>query len=337
MAILNEQEHLLVDTLLESLKKVSPEMLTYSLKWLSDMEQLEKTILSFPSLFEKPLSLPKTMTFAEQRSQLTLLDSLLIDRDGDKTLYLPARATLGKGFLVAKYHMFNLFVHTAHDIEMPETYIKSLKDMMNTLVFTLMAEDVYVNLLDDIAIPEVVRRQVALALIILWERRSDFIVNENHMSNLQAVWNVRKNLVPVFGTMMGVSELLLVSMNLDDMWSKFVSKKLSNPETRLAMEEFLMGLSFEQIRELRRILREQGISAVNRDEIASLLHEDIKVGANVDLDDFYMMYTIRRDNARARKRLHHNGPHNTLEDHYMAFVFEQYREKDFNGIDMLTK
>jgi hypothetical protein len=152
---------------------------------------------------------------------------------------------------------------------------------------------------------------------------------------LQAVWNVRKNLVPVFGSMMGMSELLQVSMSMDDMWSKFVSKKISIPEIRLAMEEFLMGLSYEQIHKLRKILSDRGMTAVNRDEIVSLLHEDIKVGANVDLDDFYMMYTIRRDNARARKRLHHNGPINTLEDHYMAFVFEQYREKDFNGIDVL--
>ena len=32
------------------------------------------------------------------------------------------------------------------------------------------------------------------------------------------------------------------------------------------------------------------------------------------------MYTVRRDNARARTRLCLEGPHKTLEDYYIEFV-----------------
>jgi hypothetical protein len=327
MAVLTEQECPLVDKLLSHLEAV-PKELEDTKKWLANMEQMEDVILNFPSMFQKP-------TFTEDGRQQTLLDSLLVNREGDKTLYLPARATLGKSFLIAKYHMFNQFIRVAKKCGMPEEDIQALKDLATTLIFTLMAEDVYLNLLDDLTTPEVVRRQVAMAVIIRWERRSDYIINENHKSALHAVWSARKNLVPVFGAMMGMSELALISFDLGDMWNKFINKKLSDPDIRLALEEFLMGLSFEQIHELRDILRERGMSAVNRDEIHALLHEKVNVSANIDLDDFYMVYTIRRDNARARKRLHHRGPHNTLEDYYMAFVFEQYRATDFHGVNFV--
>jgi hypothetical protein len=334
MSVFTEQEQELVDKLLRSLSDL-PKTIADLRRWISCMEALEKNIMSFPSLFSKPVSFPNKAIFCEQRSQLTLLDSLLVNREGDKILYLPARAMLGKGFLIAKYHMFNLFVQAAIDSGMPEADIKSLKSMTATLIFTLMAEDVYLNMLDDIATPESVRRQVALALLLLWEHRSDFIIAKDHMSALQAVWDARNHLAPVFGSMMGMSELMQISMDLDAVWAKFITEKLSDNEILLAMEEFLMGLSFEQIQILRKKLREQGLTAVNRDEVKNLLKEDVPAGANIDLDDFYMMYTIRRDNARARKRLHHKGPQNTLEDHYMAFVFEEYRKTDFSGIDVL--
>ena len=40
-----------------------------------------------------------------------------------------------------------------------------------------------------------------------------------------------------------------------------------------------------------------------------------------------MQYTVRRDNARVRKRLQIPGPHHTLEDHYMRFILERNKEK----------
>jgi hypothetical protein len=334
MSVLIGQEGPLIDKLLKKLNTTAPVIFAKAQNWFSALENLEAVIMSFPSLFEKPTHLQRKALYGEERSELSLLDSLLIRREGDKTLYLPARATLGKGFLTAKYHLFNLLIHGAEDAGMDSGDIQALRNLKASMVFTLMAEDVYLNLLDDASSPDPVRRQVALALMILWEHRSDFIIQENHVSVLREVWEARKNLVPVFGTMMGMSELMLISMDLDIMWTNFIKESLSGPDVRLALEEFLMGLSYEQIRDLRRMMQERHISAINRDEVAALLHENVKAGENIDVDDFYMMYTIRRDNARARKRLRHEGPHNTLEDYYIAFVFEEYRKKDFNGIDI---
>ena len=93
------------------------------------------------------------------------------------------------------------------------------------------------------------------------------------------------------------------------------------------MEEFLFGISFEQINRLRTILKEQGVKAIGRDEVSAYLGERVKTDINLDYRDFYLLYTVRRDNARARQRLHLEGPKHTLEDFFIQFVMEQNKEK----------
>ena len=159
---------------------------------------------------------------------------------------------------------------------------------------------------------------------------SQAVESKDPLTVLQTVWEARRNLAPAFGTMVGTSELLLISIQMDETWTAFLRERLSDKDVSQAMEEFLFGLSYEQIQTLRRILRERGIAAIGRDEISTFLEQEIKIDVASDLRDFYMQYTVRRDNARTRKRLQIQGPHNTLEDHYMRFVLERNKEKQEN-------
>jgi hypothetical protein len=93
------------------------------------------------------------------------------------------------------------------------------------------------------------------------------------------------------------------------------------------MEEFLFGISYEQITRLKNILREQGIAAISRNEVSNFLGADVKTNVSEDYRDFYQQYSLRRDNARARKRLNIPGPHKTIEDYFISFVMEKNREK----------
>ena len=86
-------------------------------------------------------------------------------------------------------------------------------------------------------------------------------------------------------------------------------------------------VSFSTIEFLKKELREKGIAAINRDEVSSFLQEHVKADAGLDYRDFYSMYTIRRDNARARERMKLPGPHKTLEDHFIQYVTALNKEK----------
>ena len=322
ITLITPYQQKLIKRLLDELHKNAPEKLEHLEERLRKVESLAKVIAIFPSLLER------TVTNTTVRTPEALVESLVsYQEDGDTTLHLPSKATLGKGLLISKMHTFYSMYKLAKnyakmDAKQSEEYFDETISMM----FTLMAEDVYLNLIRDKTIALETRRELATSLIILWEHRADQTITDI-APVLQAVWRARRQLAPAFGTMMGTSELLLVSIQMDSQWNYFIKKRLGEKEVSQAMEEFLFGISYEQINRLRTILKEQGVKAIGRDEVSAYLGERVKTDINLDYRDFYLLYTVRRDNARARQRLHLEGPKHTLEDFFIQFVMEQNKEK----------
>ncbi|MGI5116823.1 hypothetical protein H0R97_01430 [Treponema socranskii] len=284
---------------------------------MKDLEHLARAIALFPSLLEQH-DLPGGM-----RTPKTLVEMLIDNREaGDRTLLLPSKASLGKGFLVAKMHTFSSLSKQSTRIKAPASLSEELMTEAVTMMFSLLAEDVYLNLIADKTLSREIRRQWGYSLLMLWEYRTDDRI-QVIAPILNEVWTARRKLAPAFGTMMGTSELLLISMQMDGQWLGFIKNKLSDPGVSQAMEEFLFGISYEQISQLRTILRTKGIAAIGRDEVADYLGTHIKTDAGLDYRDFYSLYTIRRDDARERARMKLQGPHKTLEDYFIQFVTEQ--------------
>jgi len=323
--VLTSQQEKLVNKLLDALRKNAPDRIERIENRMKDIENLASAIAQFPSLLER------TNMTSSVRTPQALIDSLIsYQEEGDTTLHMPSKAILGKGFLVAKIHTFYSMSKLAKNYaHFTDNEVKDYTDETISMMFTLMAEDVYLNLIRDKTLSMDFRQQLALSLIILWEHRSDQTISDI-APVLQSVWSARRTLAPAFGTMMGTSELLLVSIQMDEQWTAFIKKRLGDSEVSQAMEEFLFGLSYEQILKLRSILRERGITAIGRDEVSSYLGERVKTDISLDYRDFYLLYTVRRDNARARQRLGLPGPKKTLEDHFIKFVMELNREKQNN-------
>ncbi|MDR3311725.1 MAG: hypothetical protein LBS64_01135 [Spirochaetaceae bacterium] len=323
LIVLSQSERLLVDRLVQVLTESSSALLAGTLSRLADMQSLADSIARFPSL------LNPTVVLGDPRNPVTIINRLILRHQGDKTLYMPSKATLGKSFLVTKYHTFELLRQVAEKAGMPEEDMREFQNITAMLLFTLMVEDVYLTLLDSEKIAHVERLQIATALIFSWEHRSDLIANDTALA-LQSVWHARTQIVPVFGTMGCKAEFVVFSQTMDTDWIRFVRSRLDehfpdHDDVELAVEEFLMGISYEQIRELRQILIGKKIPAISREEAYRLMGETAH--ADSDLNDFYMGYTIRRDNAAVRKRLNLPGPQNTLEYHYMAFTLSQVVER----------
>lgn len=325
ITVLTPHQEQLVDKLLVALRIHAPDRIERIENRMKDINSLAEAIAQFPSLLER------TNMTSSVRTPQALIDSLIsYQEEGDTTLHMPSKAILGKGFLVAKIHTFYSMSKLAKTYaEMTDKEVKEYTDETNSMMFTLMAEDVYLNLIKDKTLSMDFRQQLALSLIILWEHRSDQTI-EDIAPVLQSVWSARRTLAPAFGTMMGTSELLLVSIQMDEQWTAFIKRRLGDSEVSQAMEEFLFGLSYEQILKLRGILREKGITAIGRDEVSLYLGERVKTDISLDYRDFYLLYTVRRDNARARQRLNLPGPKKTLEDHFIKFVMELNKDKQNN-------
>ena len=325
ITVLSPYQEQLVVELREALTAHAPHRLEMLEDRLSDMKELATAIAHFPSLLQR------TNLTNSVRTPEALVESIIsYQEDGDTLLHMPSKAILGKGFLVTKIHSFYSMSRLAKNFAgMDDAQVKRYSDEAVSMMFTLMAEDVYLNLMKDKTLSMSMRRQLANSLIILWEHRADQNIHDI-APVLQSVWSARRTLAPAFGTMMGTSELLLVSIQMDAQWSQFIKQRLGDNEVSQAMEEFLFGLSYEQIMRLRAILREQGVKAIGRDEVSAYLGERVKTDVSLDYRDFYLLYTVRRDNARARQRLHLPGPTKTLEDFFIRFVMEKNEEKQQN-------
>ena len=323
--VLTPYQEQLVTELREALQLHAPDRIELLEDRLNDMRELATAIAHFPSLLQR------TILTNSVRTPEALVESIIsYQEDGDTLLHMPSKAILGKGFLVTKIHSFYSMSRLAKNYAgMDDKQVKRYSDEAVSMMFTLMAEDVYLNLMKDKTLSMSMRRQLANSLIILWEHRSDQNIYDI-APVLQSVWSARRTLAPAFGTMMGTSELLLVSIQMDAQWAQFIKQRLGDNEVSQAMEEFLFGLSYEQIMRLRSILREQGVKAIGRDEVAAYLGERVKTDISLDYRDFYLLYTVRRDNARARHRLHLPGPTKTLEDFFIRFVMEQNEQKQQN-------
>ena len=349
IVVLTPRQKVIVDELKQRVSMYNPEFLEQFNKRMADLRRLNADIAEFPSL------LAKAYLTAETRTPQNLVELLVSDSEyGETVLQLPSKATLGKGFLVAKIHTFSSLTKLAIQVNQsaedstklspdPEAafneeevpvivsskLIQAFKDETASMMFLLLAEDVYLNLVKDKSLDIDFRRQLATSLLLLWEHRADQNITDISPV-LTNVWKARRTLAPAFGTMMGTSELIMFSFQMDEVWSKFIRTQLENPEVNQAMEEFLFGISYEHISKLKRLLREKGIGSIGRDEVSKFLGEDVKTDVREDYKDFYTQYSIRRDNARARSRLNLHGPHRTLEDHFIRFVMEQNREKQNN-------
>lgn len=321
IVVFTENQKELVHAIRDALALKKKEELAPLNKRIGDLKRLAAAIANFPSLLERANLTGGT------RTPTSLIDSLVnSNREGDTTLQLPSKATLGKGFLVAKLHTFSSMERLAREAGMDEKFVTTVHDETISMMFLLLAEDVYLNLIRDTSLTMETRRQLALALLLLWEHRADQNISDISPV-LQSVWKARTRLAPAFGTMMGTSELIMISFQLDEQWSQFIKTKLGEQGVNQAMEEFLFGISYEQITKLKSLLREQGIAAIGREEVSSFLGTDVKTDVSEDYRDFFQQYSLRRDNARARKRLNLPGPHKTLEDYFISFVIDMNREK----------
>jgi hypothetical protein len=250
-----------------------------------------------------------------------LLKSLCDFSPSSRLLHIPTRIVAARSFLVAKCHAFSLLAILAREED--RLYVE-VRRVIFSVICTLMAEEVYFSCLEDPAFSPDTKRQLADDLIALWESGAD-PRSARHLPVLEALWAARDNAPPIFGTMDGSSELIRVSLDMGEDWQDFLVDKIDEDETRWALEEFLFGLSYEEIMEVRSRLARFGIMAVGHDEVRSFLGATpaYTIVRNSDPRAVYDFYIDRRDAAEFRMRTSAAGPRKTLEEMYLKFRIAQ--------------
>ena len=248
-----------------------------------------------------------------------LTESLLAFSEASHLLRTPTKVIALRSYLVAKFHAFSLLAHhtEGHD----ELHIPA-KNISFHIVFTLMAEHVYFSCLEDPNFSDNTKSKLADDLIALWDSGTD-PRSIRHLNALSSLWKARDSAPPCFGTMDGNIELLRISidMDTDTEWEDFLKEESTNDFTRWALEEFLFGLSYEEILQVRNRLKRFSVTAINHDEVR--LYLDTKpvysVVSNHDPRAIYDFFIERREACTLRKRVDAPGPFHTLEEIYLKY------------------
>jgi hypothetical protein len=306
---LTDHEEQLVEEVLAYLESGNGEDLERARTRISALRELGTVISRFPSIREGQ------MLRGERREEETLIESITTFTHPSHLLRSPTRVVAVRAYLVAKSHAFTMLSILVQ--KKPEFYVP-VRRILFSIICTLMIEEVYFSCLGDTSFPEHIRFHLANDLITLWDSGVDPRAIE-HLPALEALWAARDEAPPSFGTMDGASELVRISSDLGDDWSKFLMNTISSEETLQALEEFLFGLSYEEILEVRSRLIRFGITAVGHDEVRSYLGSNpaYTIVNNADPRLAYDFYVERRDAAQLRKRMNAPGPKRTLEEIYL--------------------
>jgi hypothetical protein len=306
---LTDQEECLVREILDYLEAENCAATDTARTRLSCLRDLAGVISRFPSIRNTQPALE------ELEGAAGSVKSILAFAAPPRLLRYPAKVAAVRSYLVAKFHAFSLL--TVLTREKAEYHIRA-RSIVFSIVCALMIEEVYVSCLEDPSFPEPVRLRLAEDLLTFWDSGVDPRAVE-HLFALEALWAARDAAPPSFGTMDGASELARITLDLGDDWHNFLVDSISNDEIRFALEEFLFGISYEEIIKVRSRLGRPGVSAVNAEEVRACLGNDGSY-ARVNNEDprmVYDFYADRRDAALLRRQTNAPGPKRTLEEIYL--------------------
>jgi hypothetical protein len=275
------------------------------------LNELGNAVAKYPSV--RDLGLLKGIS----RDENNLIESLLAFSKRSHILRIPTKVVAMRSFLVAKFHAFSMLYYLTKD---DAEYNTSIKNINMSVISTLMAEEVYFTCLEDPDFSIKSKSQVADDLIALWDRGID-PRGVRHFTALSSLWIARDKSPPIFGTMAGNSELLRISMDMETDWHYFLKEESTSDETRWALDEFLFGLSFEELKQVRSRLVRHGISAVGYDEIRSFLgsRPAYSVVDSHDPRTMYDFFVERKDACSVRKKISAPGPLRTIEEIYLKY------------------
>ena len=311
MLKLTEEEANLVDNIVIFLESQGSEEKTLVKQRFKCLNTLGQAVSQYPSIRENQ------KLRGIERSEEQLLEALCSFASPSNLLHIPAKVVATRSYLVAKYQAFSL-LHLLVGGE--KQFFHSLRKVNLSIIHTLMAEEVYFTCLDDPEFSQEIKYKIAYDLVSLWESGTD-PRSVRHLPALDALWTARDSSPPAFGTMGGTSELLQITMNMGPDWKDFLLAHVSINQTKWALEEFLFGLSFEEIAAVRTRLIKFGINAIGRDEIPSYLGSRPAYGIinSSDYRAMYNFYVDRRDSSRYRQRRSALGPLRTLEEIYIKY------------------
>ena len=283
------------------------------------LERLAALTMAYPSLLQSQKLGDQT------RNHTTLIEALSDATPFTTDLVLPMRVMVGQTYVVARLNFFRLLHRLATETETQPAVEDAIMERISQTIHARVIEILLVSIVGDKTVEESVRTKGAEALTCFWEDRLASGL-ETFRPVLQATWEARRKITVQLGTMMGVSEIFsLLGKGCDYRFIDYFGRGTCPQEEQQALEEFLFGLSKEQIESLK-IKMVAGSQPVV-DPLLEPAPLDASYLDHHSLTDFvirlYLFFVKRHLEAMTRRVSGAQGPARTAEEYVMIYFLEQ--------------
>lgn len=313
--VFSENELEIIEELKTTLAKLNS---TRELQAISSQEiglkELASSISKYPSILrEQHLS-------THARSFETLINNLCVKEITDIVFHIPTKAILGQGFSIAKINFFFQIYYLYKSLHKSEEDKNRILELISHIVFTILVEEVFLGIISDKAIPIHIRTNAGYFLVNIWEYRIDYGVKE-FAPILNNVWRAKKNQTPSFGTMMGITELFRICGTNNPILLEFLERNELNQEEIDSLYEFLMGLSYEEMEQLRKKMVSIKKFSLSMEEVEKFIDKSIYPEyESKDPRELYRSFRDRKNHAIFREKSKTQGPKKTMEEYIMCYL-----------------
>ncbi len=251
---------------------------------------------------------------------LETLVSVLSERYSDENIFvMPTRAILTRSYEIGKINLLYMLKEITRILDINDAELDSFPFIMNRML-SIMTEDVLLDLLSG-PLRGNAKTFAAAALAQIWEGRisAESIAFSPELRNM---WMIRRNSIPVYGSLSGTHEYISLCKNADDVCLDYIYNATEFPDESSALEEFLFGLTYEELCVVKENMSKSGKPCINRSEVAQILGEKTLYLSHKDDDplQLYRFYNHRRRRAMSRRYSRDSGPIRTFEENFMAYL-----------------
>lgn len=294
------------------------------------LQRLGQLLSEYPSLSANSADAPL------QQSVETLLDTLIHLNPLEMKLRMPTKALLADSYLMAKtQHIKDLLAVIAElpaPAERPELH-RQLSHQIEHIIHTYLLGQLLIDVILNQDISHQTKQVAAKSLLSLWDQYSDHESLSEFFMMIRSLWDARLHIQVLYGTLMGTSELFqLLEAECDPViLQHFTESELSEAEGQ-AFEEFLFGLSYEEIKLLRTEMKKRDLSVIGKQQVADFLGctlESLHPTREMTGQDphlIYRSYKRRRFQCRYRSNTGSLGPRKTAEEFLVLSLLDDLQE-----------
>jgi hypothetical protein len=248
----------------------------------------------------------------------SLVELLCAVPEWDLDLHVPVRVVFGQSYLVAKINFFKGIKYGLERVEAPDALQERVEFELGQSIYSKLAEELFLSIVTDARGQRRVKVAAARALFRIWQDRLQAEIDD-FAPVLESVWRARNKVRPVIGTTLGTHEFFrLLGECSDTRFLEYFEDDVPEEQVQ-AFEEFLFGLSWEQLSALRERMEAERTSVVSREEAEAYVQHPESWAPYADGPQaLYTSYKKRRVKAQYRVLTESPGPHKTAEEFVMT-------------------